>query len=74
MNTAGVRPGDLVLVDGPQAKGSDGPAAALHRYHATVVAREHGGLTCRRLDGGSSFFVRARLVVGHWAKRKGGLA
>lgn len=65
-----IKSGDIVEVDGPNAKGSDGLAQGLTRYHALVIDNPGGRLWVRRLNGGRSFAVRARLVVGHWRKAR----
>ena len=72
MNLSGVKSGDIVLVDGPAAKGGDGEAQALSRYHAHVLGPAGPGrIEVRRLHGPARAFpVRARLVVGHWRKSK----
>jgi hypothetical protein len=71
MNLSGIRPGDIVELDGPAAKGSDGPVGGLARYHALVLEGAAGGqLRVRRLAGGTTFYVRARLVVGHWRRSR----
>ena len=72
MLLSGIKPGDIVLVDGPAAKGGDGDAQALSRYHALVLGPAGAGrLEVRRLHGSArAFQVRARLIVGHWRKSK----
>lgn len=65
MNTTGIHPGDIIEIDGPSAKGSDGLAASVTRYHALVVDND-GQVLARRFAGGRSFRVRSRLIIGHW--------
>lgn len=78
MDVSKARPGDIIEVDGPRAKGSDGLAVAVSRYHALVL--DNPGvppsgpkvvrLQVRRLEGGRSFEVRSSLVIGHWIATK----
>lgn len=76
MTLGGVEPGDLVLVDGPNAKGSDGPAAALAPFYARVSDNPgNGHLQVRRVNPpdsafGVNFPVRAQLVIGHWRRSR----
>lgn len=82
MRLTGIRPGDVVLVDGPSARGGE-PAAAVRRYYAEVrqvePAAGGGELRIRRSEADPTFPVRAGLVIKHFrqagrprvAKRRG---
>ena len=69
MRLTGIRPGDVVLVDGPSARGGEA-AAAVRRYYAEVrhvePAAGGGELRVRRSDGEPVFPVRAALVIKHF--------
>lgn len=69
MELSGIRAGDLVLVDGPAARGSDGRAADVERFYCEVKDNPGGGrLTVARINGRdpSWFSVRSLLIVGHF--------
>jgi hypothetical protein len=66
VNLQGLRPGDVVEIDGPAAKGGEAAHAA-KRFYAQVrdvrPAAGGGELVVRRSAADPTFTVRARLVV-----------
>jgi hypothetical protein len=63
-----VKQGDLVLVDGPRAKGA---AGSVREYHAEVVKREGPTLTVRPLTTAAGFGdvrVSSQLILAVWQR------
>lgn len=74
MNLSGIRPGDIVEIDGLRAMAAE-PASHTGRYYAMVVDNPGGELRVKRIDrayrsGYERFNVRPRLVIGHWRMSK----
>ena len=75
MTVADVKPGDIVEIDGPRARGGN-PAQSLTRYHASVVDNPGDStLSVRRLNTRAdapnpAFPVKAYLVIGVWRRTK----